>query len=275
MVNADSPSLSTSGRAQVAPHLFEFAGRRVSVSAPLVDERTLVAFERRFFAKRVAPIAPTPDPRQRSQVPHEECEGSRLVQALVSGFDRVGLFAFHAAGLVAPTGSPGVLVLGRASSGKTTLASSLLKVGWRVASDDALMLDSLTLNCLAFRRTMEPQVGWRPDGTREKFAWDLAVDTPEQFAPQLTPRAIVFLGSRTTTSSTFVRLPEGEAFLCLLRVAARRLTPERIGLFRRLATCGPALLASCGLDVLSAPEAVSERLLSTIADPDHPGSVAA
>ena len=53
----------------------------------------------------------------------------------------IGLFALHAAGLVRPTNEDGVLIIGRSSSGKTTLTLDAIRHGWRYVSDDAVLLD--------------------------------------------------------------------------------------------------------------------------------------
>jgi hypothetical protein len=51
----------------------------------------------------------------------------------------LGLYSLHAAGVLSAHGH-GLLIIGRSGSGKSTLALGLLRQGWRVLSDDAVLL---------------------------------------------------------------------------------------------------------------------------------------
>ncbi len=248
-------------------HAFEFAGRRIMLDLSNIDDRDMAHLSRRFFASRLQPcfrpdertprleisIQPGARPRDRRQA---------MASALVSGFGQAGLVPLHAAGLVTPSGSVGVLIIGEAGAGKTTLASSLLKTGWSVASDDSLMLEPLTLECRAFRRTIEPQIGRRPDGTRRKHSWVPALEIPERFVSRLSPGGLVFLGARAASTTT-APLSAADALVRLLGAAGRR-DHETVAALHRLAGCGPLILASCGPDVMSAPEVVGRLLIDAL-----------
>jgi hypothetical protein len=54
----------------------------------------------------------------------------------------LGFFSLHAAGVLSAHG-PGLLIIGRSGSGKSTLALGLLRQGWSVLSDDAVLLRRL------------------------------------------------------------------------------------------------------------------------------------
>jgi hypothetical protein len=51
----------------------------------------------------------------------------------------LGLYSLHAAGVVRDAGA-GLLIIGRSGSGKSTLTLGLLRQGWSVLSDDAVLL---------------------------------------------------------------------------------------------------------------------------------------
>ena len=253
---------------------FEFAGRRVLLSTPPGEEQSLAAVGRRFYATPIPGFVPPGDGVEPLDVGIAPglgpCDrGQAIAVALVAAFDRAGLVPLHAAGLVAPPGSPGMIVFGAAGAGKTTLSTALMSVGWRVATDDSLMLEPETLDCRAFRRTMEPQIGWRADGTRQKRSWDLAAEAPERFVAVFAPRGLVFLGSRRETATALSRISASEAFLRLLAVAGRP-DPVRIEILGRLASCGPAFEASCGPDVIRAPEIVSASLSAAFSEAGSP-----
>lgn len=60
--------------------------------------------------------------------------------AVCAALRRCGLFELHAAGVVAPDTSDGVLIVGSSGSGKSTLTLELVKSGWGYLSDDELLL---------------------------------------------------------------------------------------------------------------------------------------
>ena len=60
--------------------------------------------------------------------------------AVCAALRRFGLFELHAAGVVAPKTSDGVLIVGASGSGKSTLTLELVKSGWGYLSDDELLL---------------------------------------------------------------------------------------------------------------------------------------
>jgi hypothetical protein len=248
-------------------HAFEFAGRRILLGLSNIDDSDLAHLGRRFFASRPLPCF-RPDertPRLEISIPRGARPRDRrqaMASGLVSGFGQAGLVPLHAAGLVMPSSSLGVLVIGEAGAGKTTLASSLLKAGWSVASDDSLMLEPVTLQCRAFRRTIEPQIGRRPDGTRRKHSWIPALEIPERFVSHLSPGGLVFLGARAA-STTMVPLSAAGALIRLLGAVGRR-DHETVTALHRLTGCGPLILASCGPDVMSAPAAVSGLFMDAL-----------
>ncbi len=248
-------------------HAFEFAGRRILLGLSDIDDSDLAHLGRRFFASR-----PQPSFRPDERTPRVEVsiqQGARprdrrlaLASGLVSGFGQTGLVPLHAGGLMTPSSSLGVLIIGESGAGKTTLVSSLLKAGWSVASDDSLMLEPLTLECRAFRRTIEPRVGRRPDGTRRKHSWVPAIEMPERFVSRLSPGALIFLGERAA-STTLLPLSAADALIRLLGAAGRR-DPETVAALHRLTGCGPLVLASCGPDVMNAPDLVSDLFMEAL-----------
>ena len=60
--------------------------------------------------------------------------------AIQAALRRCGLFPLHAAGLIAPDGEKGLLIIGESSSGKSTLTLQLAAGGWRYLSDDSIVL---------------------------------------------------------------------------------------------------------------------------------------
>ncbi len=235
---------------------------------PSTEPWDFASLERRFYLTRLPSTGPIDDRvlRQEVVVPADPAPSERgllLTLALVRGFGALDFVPLHAAGLVPPAGRSGLLIIGPTGAGKTTLASALLRVGWKIASDDLLMLERSTMECRAYRRTVEPQIGWKPDGSRQKTSWDPAVETPGLFVPVFRPGALVFLGDRGPAATTLSSLPAADAFVRLLGAAEQR-DEGTIHTIHRLAQCGPAFLAACGPDVLEAPREVSALVLSAL-----------
>jgi hypothetical protein len=132
-----------------------------------------------------------------------------MFYATQAALRRCGLFELHAAAVIPPDCTDGVLIVGASGSGKTTLAMRLTAAGWSNVADDLVLIreDSAAAEAFAFRRVFaatETTLDACPtphleEATREPNAFepskrrlDPEVLFPGRFASSCTPRALVF-----------------------------------------------------------------------------------
>jgi hypothetical protein len=135
----------------------------------------------------------------------------------------------HAASLSGPAGV-GILLIGEAASGKTTLALRLLKHGFRYCADDTTCVRRDDLVCLPFPMAfvlrdapsiaMAGPAGWRPRPPDIEFLDEARwlVERWEDVGVAFRPARLYFLTKESGLEPGRSRpLPESEAALLLLR----------------------------------------------------------
>lgn len=184
--------------------------------------------------------------------------GSKLLRLWIVEQWHEEAATIHAAALSGPEGG-GLLMVGEAAAGKTTLTLRLIERGFRFASDDTSCIRRRDLACLPFpmafvlradRETgrpaaaalagVEPHIALLDEPRWLHERWDAAADAPFR------PTALYFLDREAATGSAAVEaLPVVEAALLLLRNLVMPLgadaeafssAPENFDLVCRLAT---------------------------------------
>ena len=193
----------------------------------------------------------------------------------------IGLFALHAAGLVRPTNEDGVLIIGRSSSGKTTLTLDAIRHGWRYVSDDAVLLDRAAggtdAAALGLRRHcyIDSDASARHDGfsfgastadhtggSRRRL---LGAECAARRADRCVPRLLLFPTIVDHERSVLRPLSEASAFTALLDASCdqlwdRRAMPQHLNTLKALVTQAPAFELQAGLDVYRDPSLILDWL---------------
>jgi hypothetical protein len=203
--------------------------------------------------------------------------------ALTSLLRAQGRFPVHAAGVTAPDGAAGVLVVGAPMAGKTSLALNFVRRGWRWLSDDKIVLEpaagGVAMRGLYRPANVDPALArWFPElaavtrlprafPNSEKRATALdVVYGPGVFgaasdagaaavAHLLFPR-VVDVGATTVTP-----LAPREALLRLMTQSPiqrdRADAGRQLALLSRLAEGARAFALAAGRDLLESPEALT------------------
>jgi hypothetical protein len=203
-----------------------------------------------------------------------------LTMSLVLLLTRVGRYVLHAAALVGPRGGS-VLICAPSGAGKSTMTLNLLRAGWRLVTDDSVLLsvEGDGVQAGTFRRdlNLSPDAAdllpvltareWPPPpGLRDK--WRVAPEDlfPDCFLPRTTPTALVF-PQRTESGPSQIRpLPTTEAFARLVSQSALGLVQGKRGRsgyvegIRRLALQCSAWGVEAGPDLRDDPGLVSGLL---------------
>lgn len=212
--------------------------------------------------------------------------------ALAKLLRSVGLFTLHAAGLVSPDGTP-ILIIARSGSGKSTLAVGLLRAGWRILSDDALVMRETCggVEALGLRKhlyidgadaeryrdfSLSPAQADRAGGARFRLAPGSA--RFEQVISAVKPEVLLFPRIADTPSSTLSRVSRADAMGRLLEASGPQ-TLDRSGMephlraLSRLTQQAVAIDLKSGRDLHSHPEGLEQLLaerglLRKVTDPE-------
>ena len=194
--------------------------------------------------------------------------------AVCSGLRRLGLFDFHSAGVVCPSGENGVLIVGRSGSGKSTLTLQLVSSGWRYLSDDELLLSVANneVEARGFRKffavssataaaceSLHRQVHSRSDDSL-KICFDPATLFPFTSAEMVAPRWLVFTEITGGNESRLSELTQTEAMIRLIRACPwatydRAIAGPNLNLLSLLARQTRSLELKAGSDLLEASRA--------------------
>lgn len=202
-----------------------------------------------------------------------------------------GLYPMHAAALAHPETGGGVLLTAQSDCGKSTLACSLARQGWRYLSDDAVLLRPPAaegdVEALAFRRhfTLDaearrffPEIAaaWSAlPGPEEKGAVAMDALYPGGAARSCVPRLIVFPEiAEGQRESTLHPVPRVEAMhRALSQCALVTLEPERapahLDAARRLVGQTRHVRLRAGRDVLDRPARVAALIEGALGAVPH------
>jgi hypothetical protein len=201
--------------------------------------------------------------------------------SLVMLLHQRGLYGLHANGVV--NEETGYLIVGRSGSGKTTLTASLMRQGWRVLADDALLLRDTPggVQALALRRgfsftdeTLSYFPGLGPDKAEEdsslvtdngKHLMDLTPLYPRSFAARSEPGVLLFPRVEGHARSELRPMNKTHAFIGLAQQAAgiltdRALAGDQLNVLSRLVHQARSYQLLLGTDVYENPAAVAELL---------------
>lgn len=201
-----------------------------------------------------------------------------LSYALEAALRRCGLYQCHGAGLSAPAGDLGALILGASGSGKSTLTMQLIASGWGYLTDDMLLLEdeagvvqargirrffaaSETTLAACSSPKLESALGARMLSDFGKRRLDPHVAFPSKFVESCVPRALFFASVVKQAETSVIKLRSGEAMARLIRfnpwasydTATAR---EHLSLLSLLVKQCQAYALRAGLDVLNNPEQV-------------------
>ena len=192
-----------------------------------------------------------------------------------------GLYGLHANGVV--DDETGYLIVGRSGSGKTTLTASLMRQGWRVLADDALLLRDAPggVQALALRRgfsftdeTLSYFPGLGPDRAEEdsslvtdngKHLMDLTPLYPHSFAAQSEPGVLLFPRVEGHARSELRPMNKTHALISLAQQAAGILTDrafasDQLNVLARLVHQARSYELLLGTDVYENPASVADLL---------------
>jgi hypothetical protein len=188
-----------------------------------------------------------------------------------------GGYGLHANALV--TEEEGFLLVGKPGSGKTTLALSLIRQGWRYLSDDAVVLRQAEegVEALAFRRGFsctpetlgrlgldEPRLEalYSAPGKR---VMDLEALFPEGFALSCRPGTVLFPRIANQAKSELTPMKQSDALIALMRESAGIMTDiassrEQLEVLKRLVEQSRCYRLELGSDVYDEAATVSAIL---------------
>jgi len=200
----------------------------------------------------------------------------------------VGLYTLHAAGLVSPNGTVALLI-GKSGSGKSTLAIGLARAGWRILSDDALVLRESPngIEALGLRKHLyidgtdaeryadfglTPAQADKSGGTR--FRLDLGDASHGRLTSPAMPSFLVFPTIARTDMSQSRRIPASDTVGRLLEASGPQLLDRAsMGPHLHALTCltrqAVAIDLQSGAELHAHPERLA-KLLDTNALLGHP-----
>jgi len=190
-------------------------------------------------------------------------------------------------GAAVELGGAGVLAVGYSGSGKSTLAAAALAAGGAVVSDDLLLagkLPSGEISLATMRRAMVlREAGFqilsqdfrellKPYDIKGKRRWQLSQkDAPSAFTEWIDPRHLWLVSvDRRLGSSRVEGVDQAAALAWLIRGTTDRFLTEafprerdaQLQVLKTLAEARPACRIRLGRDLLTAPAATLEHLLS-------------
>jgi GTPase SAR1 family protein len=195
-----------------------------------------------------------------------------------------GRYGLHANALT--NHQVGYLVVGAASSGKTTLSLTLIREGWGFLSDDALMLHKTPrgIEALALRRgfsctvqttsrfpELEASVDEAPAFLDGKKLVDIDRGYPQSFSLRCFPRVLLFPTITNKTRSRLIQSDPTQSMVALLQQSPGIMTDrpwviQQLDVLRQLVKQSRSYQLMLGTDVYDAPQAVAEMLSSVPVD---------
>jgi hypothetical protein len=186
-------------------------------------------------------------------------------------FSYQGLFDLHGAAL--DNREIGYLFLGESSSGKSSIALSLVHQGWHYASDDSLLLKSNdnSVEVLSFRKNfyIDPEVASKypkldthfssendTDGCKRFL--DLDQMYPDQFQASIVPKVLIFSKITPDKKSNLQTITTGHALSNLLKQSIsiffnRQVVEEHFNVLKRLVLQTDCYQLLAGRDLYDEP----------------------
>ncbi len=200
-----------------------------------------------------------------------------LMAPLMEMLKHRGFFGLHAAALVRD--GAGYLLPGGAGSGKTTVALSLLKEGFRYLADDKVLLRNRGngIEALAFTRrfNVDPDIGQhfselsfledlQPLPGSIKRPLDISSVYTNTFVPSCRPTVLIHLQRTPLERSRIHQLSTQESFSRLIQQTIpsmqKDITKKQLKLFADLAQGTESFLLDFGMDLYGAPNRLVDLL---------------
>jgi hypothetical protein len=215
-----------------------------------------------------------------TQAKHPLALNNVILYAVQAALRRSGLYQFHAACVLSPSGTIGVLLIGDSGSGKSTLTATLVRNGWSFATDDNLLLSDTKSGIMAWalRRyftfhestlkacklyEFDFAVGGRVDA--DKLRFDARRAFPESFVELSRPGVILFPEIRNEAKSRLAPMDQSNALARLIEqcpwatcdVAA---APMHLKALSDLIRQTKSYSLSAGRDIFEEPSSISDLL---------------
>jgi len=200
---------------------------------------------------------------------------------LIHLFSFHGFYDLHGAGLTRD--DVGFLILGEASSGKSSIALSLVHHGWSYVSDDALLLRPSAdgVEALAFRKKfyldpillhhypqIAPYLEEPTNGETTKRFLDLELVYPDRFCPSSHPKILIHTSLVPQSESRLVPMDQTAALIKLMKQSVslffnRQAVKAHLETLKQLVYQTDSYQLQAGRDLYEEPEKII-KILSDI-----------
>ena len=205
-----------------------------------------------------------------------------ILYAVQAALRRAGIYQFHAGCVVAGDRDDGILLVGDSGCGKSTLTATLVRSGWRFASDDNLLLrdtpegvmawalrryftfDESTLRACGLVK-FDQAIRGRVPGDPEKSRFFAREAFPGSFVESCLPRVILFPQIANETRSRIEPLKQADALTRLIRqcpwaTCDTAAAPNHLNALLRLTKQSKSYSLVAGRDVFQSPAAIAEMI---------------
>jgi len=215
-----------------------------------------------------------------TQAKHPLALNNVILYAVQSALRRAGLYQFHAACVLPPSQSIGVLIVGDSGCGKSTLTTTLVSKGWRFSTDDNLLLSDTESGIIAWAlrryftfhestlkacnlREFDFAVGGRVDSNKLRF--DARRAFPESFQERCRPAVILFPEISNESKSRITLMEQSNALARLIEqcpwaTCDTAAAPNHLKALSDLIKQTKSYSLSAARDIFEAPSSISDLL---------------
>lgn len=215
-----------------------------------------------------------------TQAKHPLALNNVILYAVQSALRRAGLYQFHAACVLPPAQTIGVLVVGDSGCGKSTLTATLVSNGWRFSTDDNLLLSDTDsgITSWALRRyftfhestlkacklnEFDFAVGGRVDSNKLRF--DARRAFPESFVESCRPGVILFPEISNGSRSQITPMEQSNALARLIEqcpwaTCDAAAAPKHLKALSDLIKQTKSYSLSAARDIFEEPSSISDLL---------------
>ena len=219
-----------------------------------------------------------------TQAKHPLALNNVILYAVQSALRRAGLYQFHAACVLPPAQTIGMLVVGDSGCGKSTLTATLVSNGWRFSTDDNLLLSHTDsgITAWALRRyftfhestlkacklnEFDFAVGGRVDSNKLRF--DARRAFPESFVELCRPAVIVFPEISNESKSRITPMEQSNALARLIEqcpwaTCDAAAAPKHLKALSDLIKQTKSYSLSAARDIFEDPSSISDLLSQEI-----------
>jgi energy-coupling factor transporter ATP-binding protein EcfA2 len=188
------------------------------------------------------------------------------------------LYDLHAAGFIRD--GAGCLLLGESGSGKSSVALSMVRLGWHYTSDDAILLKSSAdgVEALSFRKKfyldpvlihhypeIAPYLEGPTNGKRGKRFLDLDLVYPDRFYPDFLPKVLIYTSIVSQPVSMLTPIDQTSSLIRLMKQSVslffnREAVKAHLDALKQLVNQTDSYELLAGRDLYEKPEKISEVL---------------